>query len=252
MRLCTHLSALLLVWMLSFNGILASERQIQSFDLEHRSATEVSEQLRAHLSPQVNLSHQGQRLILSGPADELDSLLTLIPLLDQPLSNYRVVLVRSSTNLAQPNQGRTRSTQRQQVEQLQLIEGGQARLTQDFYLPLTQTHSAAPPTQDYFHLQAGTQVQLQAQGQRVLLTFSTQQAAPRADGKRHSFNRSAEDWAVTGAESTLLVTLGQWIGVAAQEEGLHHQGNSSQRRSTLQGRYYNLCVEREGQATCQY
>ncbi|MFK7161763.1 hypothetical protein V6U78_12015 [Marinospirillum sp. MEB164] len=254
MRFTLQLSILLLTCLLLLNHAISSERHIQSFDLEHRSALEVSSQLQPHLSDQVRISHQGQRLILSGPADELTSLRQLIGELDQPLQNYRVLLVRSTSNLAEQRPGRHISTQRQQVEQLRLIEGSTARLNQDFYLPLTSTHSSGRPTEEgYFHLQAGTHVTVQPQGQRVLLTFSTQQAAPRTQQRRPSLsNQQAEKWAVSGVASSLLITPGEWISAAAQEAGQQQSSSSSQRRTTAQGIFYNLCVEQEGQGSCGF
>ncbi|SFX72795.1 hypothetical protein [Marinospirillum alkaliphilum] len=242
-RLLLCLSLLLITGLMQFT--LAAGLQWRVVELRYVSAEEMKALLQPHLPESVALSQQGQRLLISGPHDLVDSMQALAGVMDQQRRTWRVHFVQGPLDLEADQLAGVRrfSTARQQAVQLMVREDASARLDRGFWVPAPAGRSRQH--EGYQWLQGGIWVDAASRGDRVLLRFSTQQIQPdqRASAARQP------GFATSGVGSELELEPGYWVTLGSESRLAEHSGV---RRSTT-GRnndYYSICVEPPDRSLC--
>lgn len=231
--------------------VMADAADIRVLSLQHRSVAEVQALLQPHLADEVRISQQGQRLVLSGAADQLDALQALVAQLDQPLQSWQVYFARGQVDPAAKSDSRVQqySTRRSQLTRLQLREGSPVSLEQGFWVPVTQVQ-AGQSEQGYQWLAGGIWVEGQAVGDQILLTFSTRQL--QQDGRVS--NLTQPGFSGQSQAGVLALEPGQWLTLGRESQlaaGAATDGSTRRYSTGRPDEFYSLCVEPLGQSLCQ-
>ncbi len=213
-------------------------KQLQVIDLQQARAVEVLKLLEPHLSDQVSVSAQQQRLLLVGPAQELEVLSALVAALDLSQPVYQLHLSAGQLDkVAMQETGRVyRGTRRNQQTRLQLLAGKPARLEQGFWLPVDQVN-AWGVGQSYQWLAGGVWVIAEPQGNEVVLAVSTRRL------QRQHESSQALDWQATEIETHLRLQPGRWVRVA--EQGVSGSSSSGRQASTRSREQVFVCIGQE-------
>ncbi|SFB99195.1 hypothetical protein SAMN05660443_1037 [Marinospirillum celere] len=230
---------------------LESSRSLLVYDLEQRSAAEVLTGLRPHISDQVAVSEQGQRLLITGPADQLEQLEQILAALDQPQEEFRLLFAQGRQDLQERQRSGSRqySTARSDLISLHLTEGVPARLERGFWIPVTDVR-AWGSQESYQWMAGGVWVIARLRGEQVVLEFSGRNLA------KDSRTRSGTPPVLAGSEVESRISLqpGQWQTLAS--EGQLRSQSSEQGRSFSTRRnqnYYSVCMERPAaQLVCPF
>lgn len=229
--------------------------KIQLIELKHRSAIEIIAAIKPHLPQGSVASQQGQKLVLSGKASNLEQLVILINALDSPVQAWRVFFAQGQINLQESQQKNTRhySTARSEIFELLVREGAQARLERGFWVPVkTVSGNENYRASGYEWISSGFWVAVEPVGLQLVLNITTQQAQPN----RQNLNPSASLGRTTSFsgrqfESEVALDLGKWttLGSEAQlaaqipERSRRYSGGSS-------NEYYSICIEASNKPNC--
>lgn len=240
-RLLLYLSLLL------FSAGLWAGSEIQRstliLDLEFRSAEQVILGLNPHLEDGVAVSGQGQRLLISGPADQVDAIKELAGALDQPEESYRLVFAQGRLNLEerQISSSRSYSTSRNDLISLRLTAGIPARLERGFWVPTSKADVWSEQT-DYQWMAGGVWVLAKSRGDEVVLVFSSRTLEPE---RRLSQPLQPPGFSGSEVESQLRLQPGQWQTLASEGQLRSADGKNRRSFSTQTSEYYySVCIER--------
>lgn len=247
---------LILVLLLSLTPLAWAEstdvsRSLLVYDLEERSAAEVLDSLTPHLGSEVAVSQQGQRLLISGPAPQLEGLEALIAALDQRQEEYRLLFSKGRQDFEDQQEARSRrySTSANELTRLHLMAEVPARLERGFWVPVAEVN-AWGRQENYQWMAGGVWVRAQQQGDDVILEFTSR------DLNRERGSRVVSPVMFSGSEVETRIRLqpGRWQTLASEGQ-LRAQG--SERGRTYSTRrhetYYSVCLERpQEQITCPF
>lgn len=221
--------------------------KIQLVELKNRSATEVIKAIKPHLPKGAVVSQQGQQLVLSGKASDLEQLEVLINALDLPVQTWRVFFAQGQVNLQASQQTSTRhySTARSDVFELLVREGVAARLERGFWIPV-QVGSGRERSTGYEWLSSGIWVTVNPVGDQLVLSLSTQEAklgkqnlaqAPRFSGRQ--------------LEGEVALQPGKWVTLGSEAQLAAQIPDASRRyRGGSNSDFYSICIEASDKPTC--
>ena len=234
---------LLFLLVVFFSGWMGAEVQTQRsslvLDLEYRSSEQVISGLRPHLQNEVRVTGQGQRLLVSGPSEQLAGIADLVTALDQPEVEYRLVFAqgRVDPEERQASTGRRYSTASSELLSLHLTAGVPARLERGFWVPVSTTAAWGDQT-GYQWMAGGVWVMAEVRGDEVVLAFSSRSLERDSQASQPPAFSGAE------VESRIRLQPGHWRTLASEGQQGFSGADSTRRFSTQKTTYYySVCVE---------
>jgi hypothetical protein len=243
-RISVMLLPLLLILMAGSSSADTGKIQTEIVSLQHRAAAAILPVLQPHLPERAVLSQQGTQLIITAQQGDMERLVQLAKLLDQPLQTWRVYFARGDLDLAMQQQQQTSvrrySTRQLALTQLQLREEAPAAFEQGFWVLVIVRSAAGELESGYQWLSGGMWVLARSQGEQVVLEFSAKQIE---SGTQRGGNRSPE-FSATGQQSQLLLQPGQWLTLGSESQLSTTSKQASRRYSTGQrDEFYSVCLE---------
>ncbi|WP_114417444.1 hypothetical protein [Marinospirillum perlucidum] len=216
-----------------------SSRELLVLDLESLQVEEMLPLLKPHLPDTVVASGRNQRLLVTGPEAELVTVRQLVAALDVAAQEYRVYFSRGPLNpeTRQASRNQHLSTARNQVTRLTLTQARPAYLEEGFWLPTGSAHPWRGES-GYQWMSGGLWVVAKAQGERVVLEFSSRQLEllPR--------EWPGQPTPVSGEQlqTRLALEPGRWRTLAGRQLNRNEERNR-QRSTAGAATHYAVCLE---------